>query len=175
MSSGECAPPGIDDPERETAEAEIGVAVDPDVRRNDARRLVDPRIELDATLREPALRDIGGEVDLGLALRPDLGAGCLQRLQAIDVVGVVVRDDHAADRRARHRADRGDHRAAERRRAERVEHDDAVARHDEARVRHEALVRGAGDAGRALEEPHVLGDPLRREARCRRRRGMPAP
>src|SRR5258705_1699283 len=108
---------------------------------------------------------------------PDFGAGRLQRLKPVDVVGVIVRYDHATNRLAGHAADRNDHRAAQRRRAEGVDHDDAIARHDEARIRHEALVRGARDAGRTLEEPDVLGDPLWAQddvvARTHRARGGP--
>jgi hypothetical protein len=73
---------------------------------------------------------------------------------------MIVRYDDAMNRLAGHAADRDDHRAAQAACRGR-RNDDAIARHDEARVRHESLVRGARDARRTLEEPDVLGDPLR--------------
>ena len=93
-----------------------------------------------------------------LAVRPDFGARGLERLQPVDVIGVVVADDDARGSRCGVTLrDRGDHRAAEHRRAERVEHHHAVAGDDEARIGHEAAVCGTRHAGVALEEPAVRG------------------
>ena len=141
-------------------------SVSPSSQRSGGTRCVVSSTHGESSARRCASRfdgDIRREVELRLAMRPDLGAALRELLQSVDVVGVIVRDDHPPDRRLRHLADRRDHRAAERRRAQRVEHDDAIAGDDESGVRHEALVRRARRSGGALEKPDVLGYPLRRE------------
>jgi len=99
-------------------------------------------------------------------VRPDFGAQRLEYLQAVEMVGVVVADDHPPDRLPGDLADQADEFLGQRRRGQRVEHHHAVARDDESGVRHEALVfagtpRQAGPArsscGRQAHRFHRYG------------------
>ena len=63
-------------------------------------------------------------------------------------------------RRSGDLADRGNHRPAERGRAERIEHDDAIVGNDESGVRDVALVLGARHSRLALEEPAARREAL---------------
>src|SRR5689334_2407473 len=122
----------IDEAERDATHAEVDVTVEPHVRTYDTRLVVHPRKEVRAALREPLLGHARREIGFALSVRPDFGAGFFQRLQSVDVVSVIVTDDDAPDRLRRDGADRGDHRAAEHRRAERIEDNDAIVGDDEA-------------------------------------------
>jgi len=77
---------------------------------------------------------------------PDLGTGGLERLQPVEMVGVVVADDDAADRLLRHAADGLHHCLAQGWGAKGVEDDHAFLGDDEAGVRHETCVGVVGHA-----------------------------
>jgi len=104
--------------------------------------LVHPRGEFAPALRQAGLRLAAVEILACRLVRPDLGAGRPERGQAVEVVRVVVRDDDMADRPVAHAADRREQRAAQRRRAQGIDHHHPLGRDDEAGVRNVALVGG---------------------------------
>ena len=139
--------PGVDHLKALAAERQRQPVVEGDVGRNDARLVVDPRRQRLAALVEPVAGALVRDLLVLLlvfaraVLGDDDGAGViLERLQAVNVVGVVVAEHDVADRFVGHLADLLQQRPAEARRAERIEHDDAVRRDDEAGVRRVALV-----------------------------------
>jgi len=154
------------DLEAHLAQAELGVLVQPAVGRDERHALVDPWKEVLRALRAPALGLAPFEVGARGLMRPDIGARGLERLQAVEVVGVIVREDHAAHGLARDARDGAAKRRSQRRRAERVDHHHPRPRHHESRVRIEAFIGRRGDAGLALHVIHALGDLDRRDARC---------
>jgi hypothetical protein len=79
--------------------------------------------------------------------RDDRGLGCLQGLQAVDMVGVVVRDDDVAHRRGGDAADLGQQLLRQCGRAEGADDRHAVARDHERGIRDEVAIRRRAEPG----------------------------
>ena len=152
------------------AEFERRVGLQPAVGRHQARLFVDPREQLFAAGLQAQLRGVGVQVGQTGALRDDGRPQGLEGLQAVDMVGVVMRDDHVADRLRRHLADRGDQLLGQGGRAERIDHHHARRRDHEACVGDEVAIGGRAQGGFTLHEPDGVGHALGLEGGCRRGR-----
>ena len=148
----------VDDREMQTARLAGNIAVEPEVGRDDAGVLVAPGRERLPPFRQPEPGRVGSEIVARGRVRPDLGARRLQRLQAVAVIRMEMAHDDAAHRLIGDRADRRHQCPAQRRRAERIDHDHAVVRDHECRVGVEALVGARHLAGHALNVAGVGGD-----------------
>jgi hypothetical protein len=103
---------------------------------------------------------------------PDLGPGVLERPQAVDVIGMIVGDDHPADGLGSEPADRRDEPPPQRLGAQGVDDKHAGAGDHEAGVGIEALVVAGRHAEPAFHVVDAGGHPLRREGRRRRGHGV---
>jgi hypothetical protein len=90
--------PDVPDVKTFAAELEHAVAVDPVVGRHQLRLLVDPGGELLAAGAQALHGSIGVQVVQRGTVGRHRGPELAQGLQAVDVVGVVVRDDDMPDR-----------------------------------------------------------------------------
>jgi hypothetical protein len=157
--------------EMHPTEHEGRVAVQPAVGRKELGVFVHPGRERLAALREAVLRHVAFEIFTGRFVGPHLGAGRLECGKPIEVVGVVMGDDHAAYRRIAHAAYGGEQGRAQCRRAQRIDHDYTLRRDDEAGIGDVPLVCGGGGIGLPLHVPDVLADAHRLDADRFRRLG----
>ena len=114
------------------ADADLGADAECQLRRDDARFRVDPWCEgLAALLQARAgvfiVEIVFIRVAEALLLGDDHRVGLIaEGLQAVDMICVIMADDHVTDWLVRHRADLAQKRVAKRRRAEGIEHDNAL-------------------------------------------------
>ena len=154
--------PDMADHELERADLQPGfLRIQPAIGAHEAGVLVDPRRELLPARLEAPLRRVGVQILAPVALREDRRSSSLEGLQAVDVIGVVVRDDHIADRLRRQAPDRFDQLLRERRGPQCVDHDHAVVGDHEAGVGDEVSIRKRAECRLALHEPDRLGQLLR--------------
>ena len=143
---------GIDQYEALATEEKRHPPVEGDIGRHNARAGVDPRRKREAPLVEPLLGAFaGGLFIFAVFRRPllrdhDAGAVILERLQAVNVVGVIMADDIVSHRRGSDLFDGLEQIPTEARRAERVEYDDTVRGDDEAGIGGMALILLLRDA-----------------------------
>ncbi len=154
--AGRVSRAGIEQHETLASEVERETFPIGDVGWDHARVVVDPGRERFAPLIEPLIGSFVG----GLLVLPvlagtflgddhDAGAVVLERLQPVDVIGVVVADHDIADRLVGRRLDPLQQVPAQAGRAERIEHHDALRGHDETGIGGMALIVVAGNAGLA--------------------------
>ena len=154
--------PRIEQRQPPVAERDRHALAEGDIRRHHAGIGVDPREQRAAPLLEALVRLLVGGLFIvlvfaGALLRDDEGVAVIpERLQAVDVVGMIMAQHHVADFLVGDFADFLQQRPAEARRAQRIEHHDAVGRHDKSGVGGIAFILLAGNAGIARRVPDRL-------------------
>ena len=124
-----------------------------DVRRHHASLVIDPRKQHAATLIEPLVGLLISSLLILLVfasslLRDDQRARMiLERLQTVNVIGMIMAGDDIAHRLVGDLPDLLQQGPAKARRAERIEHGDTIRGDDQAGIRRIAFVVLAGNAG----------------------------
>ncbi|MNT10149.1 hypothetical protein D3C72_1449640 [compost metagenome] len=133
---------------------------------------IDPWRQLGARGRQTQRGRFGVDVLSRQAVGNDLGAQRLEDLQAIDVVSVVMRQQHRADGFVRDLPDFLHQRLGQCGRAQRIDHHHAVLRDDETSIGDEVLVLRRTQRRQALHVVHIGGYrfDLHRDGCCRRAR-----
>ena len=142
------------------AQLEHGIGIEPAVGGHQTGVFVDPGEEFFPARHQPSLSSFGVEVLVPLVARNDGGAQALKDLQAVDVVGVVVRDDHIAHGLRRHLANAGQKFLRQRRRPQCVDDHHPCRGDDETGVRNVISVGRRAQRSLALDVPGTPGDML---------------
>ena len=144
--------------EMHAAHFKIGVACQEAVGFEQTGLVVHPGKQGFLALGQSVGRAFAAGLAFGHPVRPDFRAQRLEHLQAVEMVGMIVTDDHALDRLFGDLADFGHQSFGQWRRGQRVEHHHAILRDDKAGIGHEALVHAGSRTRQALHEIAVLAE-----------------
>ena len=138
----------------------------PFVGRHHARVLVDPRRQFFARSLKSQLRCFGIDVLPCMRIGDDFCAQCLKHLQPVDMVCVIVSQQHMTDRLGCDGFDLLHQLLSQRGRAQCINHHHAIAGDNKSRVRDEIAIGRTAQCRLPLDKVHILGNLLQAHGPC---------